>query len=325
MMSEKTVLVLGGSYFIGLAIVRELADCGYKVYTLNRGSRRVSDSRVKNIVCDRNDGIGLKAVLNDISPSFVVDVSCLNGSQAELLCEALDTTRLEAFVFLSSSAGYKTDKLMIPFKESDAVGRNSYWLDYGTNKITAEGIYKRFLSDRGIRGIILRPPYMYGENNYVQRESFIFEHALTRRIVLVPQDDPLLHFCYAPDLAMLVCCMLERNDLTGVRTYNVGDSFAVRAVEWVDLCSEAIGRPVRVLRYDYKTAGRNVRDFFPFYDYDNVLDVTKIKSIYGIETSFEEGLRRAAASFVSVRSETVFKPLVTENEKAILKELGIDE
>ena len=324
-MPQKTVLVLGGSYFIGLAIVKELADCGYKVYTLNRGNRKNTDSRVTNIVCDRCRKELLNTVLRDLAPEYVVDVSGLSGLHAELVCNALNTSRLEALIYISSSAVYSVDELTIPFRESDKLGENPYWLEYGTGKLDAEVVYMRFLRKRKIRGVFLRPPYIYGENNYAQRESFMFEHALSGRIILVPENDPLLHFCYAPDLAMLTACFLERDDLSGVGIYNVGDSFAVRAVEWVDLCAEAIKRPVRIIRYNYKSAGRRVRDFFPFNDYDNVLDVTAVKQLYGIETPLDKGLAATARWYESVRGSIAFNPFVAENEKAILKELGIDE
>lgn len=61
-----------------------------------------------------------------------------------------------------------------------------------------------------------------------------------------------------------------------------------------------------------------VRDFFPFNDYDNVLDVSKINKIYEKETNSIDGLEEAYKWYLDNTDEIVFKSSVTENEMGIL-------
>lgn len=76
------------------------------------------------------------------------------------------------------------------------------------------------------------------------------------------------------------------------------------------------------MEFDYKNNGFGVRDFFPFFDYDNVLDVTEINKIYPYETPFLQGLKNAFERFLSVRKNIVFKPDVTKNEEKIIALIG---
>ena len=45
-----------------------------------------------------------------------------------------------------------------------------------------------------------------------------------------------------------------------------------------------MGKRVETVMFDYKKENRGVREFFPFHDYDNVLNVDKIKCICPEET-----------------------------------------
>jgi len=69
--------------------------------------------------------------------------------------------------------------------------------------------------------------------------------------------------------------------------------------------------------------GRNVRDFYPFFDYDNVLDVSKINKIICKETNFEEGLTKCFAWFLKNRESISFKENVDKNLYEIIAELSV--
>lgn len=316
---EKSVLVLGGSYFIGRKIVEELLKAGYAVTTLNRGSRPAVPG-AKEIHCDRDDREGLEAALLGKRFEILVDVSGLNRSQAEKLSGAAHWEGLEKLIFISSSAVYAVDKLQPPFAETGLLGPNPYWGDYGTHKIAAEETYAAAFP--GAQKIFLRPPYLYGENNYAQRESFVFEHLKTGRPLLVPASNPRLQFLYTGDLAAIILDLLKR-DTGPVSVFNVGNREGVLASQWIQCCVEAAGLKAEMILYDYKKDGRGVRDFFPFPDYDNVLNVEKIRRLHPQETDFVQGLERAFAWYLSCRDSIPFKEQVTRNEAEILKGLGV--
>ena len=74
------VLVLGGSVFIGRALVARLIAAGHRVEVLNRGSRTTPGARQRS--ADRDDEAALSTALHDCEVDWVVDVSCYSGEQA---------------------------------------------------------------------------------------------------------------------------------------------------------------------------------------------------------------------------------------------------
>lgn len=317
----REVLIMGGSYFIGKAIAERLSQ-DFEVTLLNRGSKS-SPHNIKQLVCDRNDAQHMKEVLHGHYFDYIIDVCGLNAAQAEILVNSLeDCSSLKTLVFISSSAVYDAENLRIPFKESDRLAHNRYWTAYGTDKIAAETAYRTAFANTCTKTVFLRPPYVYGENNYAQRESFIFAHLMDNRPIIIPKSNPMLQFIYARDLADIIAKLLSLYDAMPQNSvYNVGNSKGISCRDWVEVCSEAAGVTPQIIEYDYAADGRSVRDFFPFFDYDNVLDVTRIKTIYSNETSFVEGLRNAFEWFKASRDSIEFKPNVTQNEIEILNKM----
>ncbi|MBQ4531040.1 MAG: NAD-dependent epimerase/dehydratase family protein [Lachnospiraceae bacterium] len=312
----KRVLIAGGSYFIGKAITEKLVNSGYEVTLLNRGNNKVNG--VTQLICDRDQKEEMQTVLNGKKFDYLVDVSGMNGMQTEIICNSIDATELKKTIFISSSAVYDVEHLRARFREDDKLKVNKYWGEYGTNKIEAERTFKRFMEQKKIPLTIIRPSYVYGEENYVQRESFIFEHILTNQPVILPDTNKKLQFIYAKDLAMIVKTLLEK-ETEKTEIYNVGNSEYVTAKEWVLFCAEAMGKRVETVMFDYKKENMGVREFFPFHDYDNVLNVDKIKTICPEETDFLQGLKNAYQWFLKEREHIVWKEQVRKNETEILK------
>lgn len=318
---EKSVLVMGGSYFIGKKIVDELIDNGYSVYTLNRGKQPVHNSKIQNIKCDRNNENEMKKVLSDINFDIVIDVCGLNRKQAEILYDTINVSAVKKFIFISSSAVYDVENCNVPYAETDKLKENKYWTFYGQNKIEAES----FLVDKFNNGfanlIILRPPYVYGENNYAQRESFIFDHICNNKPIIIPKKgNTKLQFIYTADLANIILKLLTIQ-LPIVSIFNVGNKNAVTIREWIYSCEKAANQKATIVEYDYEKYRTNVRHFFPFFDYDNVLDVTKINEVYDVETDFTKGLENSYLWYCENKTNIIFKEELAKNEQDILNKL----
>ena len=316
---SKKVLVMGGSYFIGKKIVDVLLDNNYNVYTLNRGSKENHNEKVTNLICDRYNENDMRKILENYDFEIIIDVCGLDKTSSEILLKSINKESIEKFIFISSSAVYDIEHIKIPFKEDDALGRDKYWWDYGTNKIEAEKCYIQAFENTNTDLIILRPPYIYGENNYAQRESFIFNHLENDLPIIVPnKGETKLQFLYTEDLANIIIKLISE-EVSSPAIFNVGNKKAVTVREWIEACGIAINKKPIIKEFNYEEHNKGVRDFFPFHDYDNVLDVSKINNYYNEEIDFIEGLRRAYKWYCHEKSNIVFKENVTKNEEEILK------
>ncbi|OWK25642.1 hypothetical protein AJ87_08155 [Rhizobium yanglingense] len=117
------ILVIGGSGFVGHAIVRNLMAAGHTLSLLNRGNCPVSGT--EQLTADRNEPAGLREVLEGRAFDVVIDSNCYTGAQARDLITAL-AGRTPAALVISSAAVY-ADAAAHPPTESEPTGGGSAW------------------------------------------------------------------------------------------------------------------------------------------------------------------------------------------------------
>ncbi|MDR1003014.1 MAG: NAD-dependent epimerase/dehydratase family protein [Oscillospiraceae bacterium] len=321
----KKVLVLGGSYFIGYNIVKNLIKDGYAVTILNRGTANPKFSgEVETILCDRKNACNMKAQLKDKHFDFVIDVSCYTASDAEAVYEALDRKSIEQYIFISSSAVYHSGQ-DLPLNETSDAGENIVWGDYGTDKSAAEKFFLSKHEGEGFPVVILRPPYVYGENNYVYREAFMFDRiTLSRTIILPNEGKTRVQFIHVYDLYRTIEAIFGKHETIG-QVYNVGDEQPVTLAEWVQCCMEVCEKHTKVVGFDYLDSGYESRDFFPLHDYEYFLNTDKIREIYTPRISMTEGLRASFSWYSDNVGSINAKSHYAVNEKDILEKYALKQ
>lgn len=290
----RTILVTGGTVFVSRFVADYFARKGDRVYVLNRNSRP-QNPNVTLIEGDRNH-LGDK--LKDYSFDAVLDITAYTRSDAENLVTALGD--FTDYIFISSSAVYP-ETLPQPFMEEQTCGPNSIWGAYGTNKLEAE----EYLRSAVPQAYILRPPYLYGPMQNVYREPFVFECAEAGRTFCIPGDGKMgLQFFHVEDLCRFIEILLDTHPKN--RVFNVGNPDTVTIGQWVQLCYDAVGAKLETIRVE----GHPQRSFFPFHDYDYVLDVSKQQALMPVLKPLAEGLRESWEWFQEHRSNVMRKPFL---------------
>lgn len=259
----RNILVTGGTVFVSRTIAGYFAAKGENVFVLNRGSRPQL-SGVTAIIGDRR---ALGDTLKKYSFDAVIDVTAYNREDVKALHTALGD--FGDYIFIGSSAVYP-ETLPQPFNESQKCGRNTVWGDYGANKLAAE----EYLLENVKNVYILRPPYLYGKGENLYRAPFIFDCAEKGAAVFVPREDLRLQFFDVSDLCGFIETVLVQKPENNI--FNVGNPYTVTAAEWIKLCFKAAGKIPEI-----KTAPKEcfARNYFCFYDYDYVLDVSRMSSL----------------------------------------------
>ena len=247
----RKILVTGGTVFVSRFIANYFKD-NNEVYVLNRNTRQQLEG-VHLIEADRNH---LSDCLKSYHFDVVIDVCAYNKDDIQNLCDALNDVK--DYIFISSSAVYPETNTQ-PFLETQTVGYNSIWKEYGMNKIAAE----KYLLSRYPQAYILRPPYLYGPMQNVYREPFVFECALKHREFYIPKDGSMkLQFFHVEDLCKIIKEIINQHPLHHI--YNVGNSDLVDIQTFVQLCYEVVNEKL-VIKNIYNH--QNQRDYFSFYDY----------------------------------------------------------
>ena len=289
----RSILVTGGTVFVSRFIAEHFVALGDDVYVLNRNTREQS-AGVHLIKADRHD---LADSLRHIHFDAVIDTG-YTAKDVKLLLNGMGS--YGNYVFISSSAVYPADALR-PFREETPLSENKYWGAYGTNKIEAETV----LLQRDPHAYVLRPPYLYGPMNNVYREAFVFDCAMADRSFYLPKDGEMqLQFFHIRDLCRFIEILLERNPSQHI--FNVGNRETVSVRNWVECCYRIAGKQVELVPVHDTIEQRN---YFPFYDYEYSLDVTRQHKWMPDTTPLTEGLAECFTWYRNHQWEVNKKPL----------------
>ncbi|MFG2109684.1 NAD-dependent epimerase/dehydratase family protein [Micromonospora chersina] len=286
------ILVLGGTTFIGRAVVAAAMRDGHSVTLLNRGTNPIWVPLAEQLTADRADPSAVEKVLRGRSFDVTVDVSGTERAYIDSTAPVLRDGGLDHYVFISSGGVYDSSTTPRPFPERAPTPGDPVWGGYGAAKADCE----RRLAELGFPALtVLRPPYVYGPRNNEPREQFLWARILTDRPVYVPGDGSTpVQFCPVDHLAELA--LSAATGAVPAGTYNVGESRAYRLTEYVDLLAEVAGRPARV-RYVTDTSVP-ARQYFPFRDYGLVLDTAAIERVQPLRAvPLRDGLTETLAWF----------------------------
>lgn len=182
------VVVLGGTRFIGRAIVEELAGAGHQVLIAHRGNLEPAElPKVQHLHADRADLGAHRREIAEFEPDAAVDCRALTRADSETVIAALPNGIRLAVIssidvyraFGALNEDRETDP--VPLDEDSPVRSNRYPYrgmmpgmdDY--DKLDVEEVY---LSHGATA---LRLPMVYGEHDYQRREDFILRRVRAGR------------------------------------------------------------------------------------------------------------------------------------------------
>lgn len=284
------VLVFGGNVFLGKAVAEKFIDMGCEVCVLNRGNHPGPEGAVQ-ITADRNDPEAVKNALKNHRFDIVFDGSAYTPEQTRIALDAVNRD-IKHYIHISSASVY-IDEHVYPFKEDSKRGSNPIWGDYSENKYKCEEILFEEYRKNKFPVTILRPFYLYGKNNNLDRESYVFKRLLADRPIVVPANGlPLMQFGHIDDLCSAVEAICN-NDICCGKAYNIAGDEYISFTGWIETCAEALDKKAEIIYADTRSFGIKARDWFPFREVNMIGDCSLIEKELGIKPkySFAEGIR----------------------------------
>jgi nucleoside-diphosphate-sugar epimerase len=297
------VLILGGTGFIGRALVEELAATGYQLMLVHRGQHEPADlPEAEHLHVDRLELHRVRDAIRGFKPSAVVDSRALTRTDA---VKAMAELPLDArLVVLSSGDVYRALSSMNANVDTDAVpvdeaaplrvdrypyrGKDPALADY--DKLDVEEVY-------GVRGAtICRLPAVYGEYDYQRREEFILRRVRAGRS-RIPVGAGTLLFSrgYVRDMARGIRLALQ-SDSAAHQVFN----FAERRTWSIALLArkilEAAGAGAELVRVRDESLLPDDLAITRTVSQHLLIDATKARTMLGwTETDPMEALRRTVA------------------------------
>lgn len=319
--------MIGGTLFIGRALVRRLLARGDEVTILHRGKSNPFGDSVAELHCDRNDPDAVARTLKGGEWELVFDnvydwARGTTASQVEAAARACPAG-LRRYVFTSSVAAYGQG---LDRDEDDPLAAPDFADAYCRNKAETERMLFRLHRENGFPAVTLRPPYVYGPENPFYREAFFWDRILADRPVLVPDDgERLMQFVLADDIARAALLACEKDAAIG-RAYNIAVPGPITQNELVAALARAAGREARIMHAPreklIELGGQVFKPPFYFGQYFDMEPVTqkidRARVELGFEpTPFEEGLRATFEWYVAQEAQERPAPDFSFDEKAL--------
>jgi nucleoside-diphosphate-sugar epimerase len=239
------ILVIGGSGFIGTALVRRLIELGYETSIFDKNPSgyfnhlvTIGDVRDKEAL---NRAIkGFDVIFNlaaehrdDVTPkSLYMEV---NVGGAENVCNAADDNGVRKIIFTSSVAVYGFTE-----KETDESGELKPFNDYGKTKLQAEKVYYRWQQkgdDRSL--VIIRPTVVIGEGNRGNVYNLL-RQIVSGNFVMVGKGHNIKSIAYVENVAAFLVHALSFT--TGYHLFNYADKPDFDMNTLVSMVNRKMGR-----------------------------------------------------------------------------------
>lgn len=293
-------LVIGGTLFIGRTLVDQLLERGDDVTIMHRGDGTPWGGRVREIRCDRNDIAAVQAALAGARFDVVYDnvYDWQRGTSADQVMASARATAngLHRYVFTSSVAVYPPGG---EYSEDSELVPSDWPNVYGAQKADSERALFAFGRERHSAVSTLRPAFVYGPHNAIDREAFFWDRLLARRPVIVPGDGlATMQWAYSRDVAR-AAILASETDIAAGHAYNLANYPPITQIEFVRLLARVArvdADVVHVPRERIQALGGGVMSP-PFYFgiYLDVPPITvrpdRVRSELGLTlTSLETGL-----------------------------------
>jgi len=291
------VLVLGGTRFVGRALVEHLRGLGYRVDVLNRGvtvATAALPPGVRHLAADRADPAQVRARLARRSYDTVYDTSAYRPAEVTTALAALDG-RAGHYVQVSTcvvyahlwSPGHGHDNARpVPIAEDDTTVAARFddgdlVAHYAGFKRACETVA---LDQDRVPVTVLRPCGIYGPHDDCYRHDYFFDRIRAGRPVLVP-DTHATRRVHLTSVAGLADACTRAATRTGAAhaVLNVADWDVPDGIGLARACARAAGTPEWVHVYPAAAAaGAAPRARYPFGDEPGfALDISRARAELG--------------------------------------------
>lgn len=209
---------------------------------------------------------------------YIFDISAYVKDDVQKLIAILNKENLKRYIFCISGSVYiPSDEIVT---EEFTRGENVNWGIYGLYKKKAEDYLFELWEDEKFPITIFRPTYIYGEENNLYREIYLFDRVKKGLDVPIPNGNEKTQFIYISDLVKVFESAIHTEKTIG-QAYNVTHCQIVTWQQLVETTMKVVNRKVNINKVDSEKVDISVREYFPFRNVTYLLDTEKAQK-YGL-------------------------------------------
>jgi nucleoside-diphosphate-sugar epimerase len=257
-------LLIGGTGFIGVQVIRQLRKAGHEIAVFHRGHTPLSLEGIRSFIGDRRALADYKEAFRLLAPDIVIDCIASSGRQAELLIEIF-RGMAGRLVVLSSMDVYRAFGIFhgteagplqpLPITEESELRQNLHpyppavlkrvreifaWMDDDYDKIPVE---RAVLSPADLPGTVLRLPMVYGPGDPLHRFFPVLKRLMDGRKQVLFFDDMAAWRSprgYVENVAAAIA-LAAQSDAASGQIYNVAEQPVFSELEWAQEIGKQFG------------------------------------------------------------------------------------
>jgi nucleoside-diphosphate-sugar epimerase len=300
---QGSLVILGGSGMLGREAVAQAVAQGWQVTVLNRGSTPPGGfpAGVTHTRADRADEGAMRALAMQ-KPDVVVDLSCYEPAHVRISFAAF-AGRCGRYLLMSSGSVYAPQH-RLPWDEDTPLGPSELWGDYARKKAENERLAQQSADELAIT--VLRPPYIVGPGDHMQRLEFILRRLAAGVTVFVPDTGmACIQFASPVDVAAACLHLAVTAPASGrPAAFNVAPMEFTSLSGLVHLVADELGVDTATERVELRSVGLSNAPYswadmvFPFADSHFVLDGRRLQTTgFRYRTSLRQLVQAAAEPF----------------------------
>lgn len=242
--NSSTVLVIGGSGFIGTRLIDRLLEIGHRVTIFDRATSTTfpeisvaGDVRSADEVTAASAGHDVIVLLaaehrDDVRPLSLYEEVNVGGARAAIA--AAEANGIQRIVFTSSVAVYGLDK-----NNASEDMQPEPFNEYGRTKLVAEGLLTEWANAGAGRSlVIVRPSVVFGEGNRGNVYN-LAKQVSSGRFLMVGKGENFKSMSYVGNVAEFLAGCL--NAAPGVTLTNYADKPDLSTTELLDVLRRSMG------------------------------------------------------------------------------------
>ena len=234
------ILVLGGTRFMGVHLVKYLLVAGYQVTIATRGKTpdKFGD-QVHRITLDRDSADSIAHALKDRSFDVVYDSNAYCSNHVKYL---LDVVKCKRYIAISSLSVYPQIKNQLVEADFDPISYPLKWCgreDFTYDEIKRQAESAIFQAYPHLPSVAVRFPYVIGKDDYTKRLYFYVEHVVKSIPMYVDNLDEKMAFVHSCEAGEFLSWLADQ---AFYGTINAASDGQVSLLEIIQYVEDKVGK-----------------------------------------------------------------------------------
>ena len=232
---KMKILVIGGTRFFGIHMVKELLDSGHDVTIATRGLTPDNfGDKVKRIVFQRTDERSVKKALSDEHYDVVIDKIAYCSNDIKYVMDAVDCDK---YIYMSSTSVYDPKHINTVETDFDGMSNELIWCDrsaFPYEQIKRQAEYALWQEYHQRNWIAVRYPFVIGKDDYTKRLLFYVEHVVKGIPMNIDNVDCQMGFIRSDEAGKFLAFLATQNFCGAINGSSEGTISIREIIEYVE-------------------------------------------------------------------------------------------